>query len=78
MSPGGLKLAKYVSMAEPLSKSQQALRGRKICDMTEEQLRDWIGACLKMEKWVGAAKARRGWRLSGIEAEQELNSRTDG
>lgn len=65
-------------MAEPLSKSQQKLRGREICDMTDEQLRDWIDACLKMEQWVGAAKARRGWRLSGIKAEQELERRTCG
>ena len=63
-------------MAEPLSKTQQRLRGRKICDMTDEQLRDWIDACEKMNKWLGAAKARRGWRLSGIKAEEELRRRS--
>lgn len=47
-------------MAEPLSKSQQALRGRKLCDMSVERLKDWIDACDKMELWVGYAKARRG------------------
>ena len=62
-------------MAEPLSKSQQALRGRKLCDMSVEQLKDWIDACDKMELWVGYAKARRGWRKSGIEAENELKKR---
>ena len=62
-------------MAEPLTKSQQSLRGRKIVDMTDAQLRDWIEACEKMEVWVGDAKARRGWRLSGIEAENELERR---
>lgn len=62
-------------MSEPLSKSQQSLRGRKIVDMTDNQLRDWIDACEKMEIWVGHAKARRGWRVSGIEAEDELKRR---
>lgn len=62
-------------MAEPLTPSQQQLRGRNISDMTVEQLRDWIDACDKMETWVGAAKARRGWRQSGIEAEAELARR---
>jgi hypothetical protein len=62
-------------MAEPLSKSQQSLRGRKIADMTDHQLRDWIQACEKMENWVGHAKARRGWRLSGVQAEKELDRR---
>ena len=65
-------------MAEPLTRSQQQLRGRKISDMTVEQLRDWIDACDKMETWVGAAKARRGWRLSGIEAQAELARRDEG
>jgi hypothetical protein len=60
-------------MTEPLTKTQQSLRGRKIVD--NEQLRDWIEACEKMEKWVGYAKARRSWRLSGIEASDELEHR---
>ena len=62
-------------MAEPLTKSQQSLRGRKIVNMTDDQLRDWIQACEKMENWVRHAKARRGWRLSGIEAGDELERR---
>ena len=65
-------------MPEPLTKSQQQLRGRKLADMTDEQLRDWIDACGKMEHWLSAAKARRGWRLSGIEAEDELQRRNSG
>jgi len=43
--------------------------------MSDDQLRDWIDACDKMERWLTAAKARRGWRLSGIEAEHELERR---
>ena len=62
-------------MSEPLTKSQQQLRGRKLVDMSDEQLKDWIDACGKMERWVSAAKARRSWRLSGIEAEDELQRR---
>ena len=77
---GRYPVTKYTSsnvsvMAEPLSKSQQQLRGRKILVMSVEQLRDWIDACDKMEAWVDAAKARREWRLSGIEATEELERR---
>ena len=63
-------------MSEPLTKSQQRLRGRKISDMSVDQLQDWILACEKMEVWVDASKARRGWRLSGIEATEELARRS--
>ena len=62
-------------MAEPLTKSQQSLRGRRIVDMSDAQLRDWIHACEKMENWVKHAKARRKWRLGGVEAEDELERR---
>jgi hypothetical protein len=62
-------------MSEPLSKSQQHLRGRNVADMTTDQLRDWIDACAKMERWVTAAKARRSWKLSGQHAQQELERR---
>ena len=62
-------------MSEPLSKSQQRLRGRRINEMTDEQLVDWIDACEKLEMWVGAAKSRRSWRQSGNEAETELERR---
>jgi hypothetical protein len=65
-------------MSEPLTKSQQSLRGRKISDMTIDQLQDWIAACEKMEQWIGHAKARREWRISGIEAENELERRNSG
>jgi len=63
-------------MGMPLSQSQQRLRGRKIADMTDDQLRDWIDACTRMEKWVKPAKARRSWKQSGQEAMEELERRT--
>jgi len=63
-------------MGEPLTKSQRKLRGRKIADMTVEQLKDWIAACDKMERWIKkAANARRAWKLSGQEAQAELDRR---
>jgi len=62
-------------MAVPLSKSQQQLRGRKLADMTIDQLRDWIDACEKMERWLKPAKARRTWRRSGLEAREKLQRR---
>ncbi len=33
--------------------------------------------CDKMEAWVDAAKAPRGWRLSGIDAQAELEHRNE-
>jgi len=62
-------------MPEPLSKSQQQLRGRNVIDMTVAQLRDWIDACDKMELWVKANKARRTWTRGRREAEAELKRR---
>ena len=63
------------AMSESLSQSQQQLRGRKLGDMSEDQLRDWIDACRKMELWVKASKSRRAWRLSGLEAQKLLDLR---
>ncbi len=62
-------------MADPLTKSQQALRGKRVPDMTDAQLRDWLEACAKMELHVKPAKARRSWRSSAQEAEAELQKR---
>lgn len=64
-------------MKTPLSKQQEALRGRKRADMTDDQLRDWIDACDKMEKWVKAARARRTWVRARAEAEAELLRRQE-
>lgn len=61
---------------QPLSHSQHRLRGRKVVDMSEAQLRDWIDACIKMEEWPRIdGKARRGWKESRIAAEAELARR---
>lgn len=62
-------------MGEPLSKSQQKLRGREIRVMTDDQLVEWVHACRAMEKWVNHAKARRSWKHSGQEAEAEIERR---
>ncbi len=64
-------------MGEPLTKSQQKLRGRDVKNMTEEQLYDWIEACEKMERWVKFNKARRTWKASRQAAEQELARRRE-
>ncbi len=65
-------------MTNPLSKSQQSLRGRKRSDMTAAQLRDWIDACNKMEAWVKPAKARRTWKKAREDAELHLQARARG
>jgi len=63
-------------MDEPLSSSQQALRGRKVADMTEQQLRDWIDACDRMDAWPHTAnKARRDWKNGRAAAVAELARR---
>ena len=65
-----------LTLSQPLSKSQQALRGRKIADMTDAQLVDWIEACQKMETWPRIdGKARRGWKASRAAAELEVERR---
>lgn len=53
---------------EPLTKTQQALRGRNLRDLSPDQLRDWIDACEKMEHWVKYKKARREWKQSREQA----------
>jgi hypothetical protein len=64
-------------MAEPLSDSQQRLRGKDVRTMTNEQLVDWIHACNAMEKWVSHNKARRGWKQGRADAEAEIQKRED-
>jgi hypothetical protein len=63
-------------MQNPLSKRQEALRGRKRSDMTEAELHDWIDACDKMEQWVKPAKARRTWKAARADAVAELERRS--
>jgi hypothetical protein len=62
-------------MSEPLSKSQQRLRGKDIRTMTNDELTDWIHACNAMEKWVKYNKARRGWKQSRKDAEDLIQKR---
>jgi hypothetical protein len=62
-------------MDEPLTNSQQSLRGCKIADMAIYQLHDWIAACKTMELWAKDAKARDKWHKSGQEAAAELQRR---
>lgn len=64
-----------IDQMEPLTRSQQALRGRKIVDMDDAQLADWIDACNKMEIWVKPAKARRSWKQGRLAAVTELERR---
>jgi hypothetical protein len=65
-----------ITLSQPLSKSQQNLRGRKIIDMDDAQLNDWVDACQKMEAWPRIEpKARRGWKDSRIAAELEIERR---
>ena len=61
---------------QPLTKEQQALRGRRQADMTIAQLGTWIQACHRMEQWAHiSVKARRGWKKSRTLAEAELSRR---
>lgn len=62
-------------MSSPLTKQQENLRGKKVIDMTNEELEIWINACDKMENWVKHNKARRSWTTSRDEAELELEQR---
>ncbi|MEO9885281.1 MAG: hypothetical protein ABJR05_06725 [Balneola sp.] len=62
--------------SNPLSKTQERLRGEKASDMTDEQLLDWIDACDKMEKAKKMPpKARRSWKESRQEAFDEIEKR---
>ena len=62
-------------MGMPLTKDQQKLRGRDVKVMTDEQLADWIEACDAMENWVKFNKARRAWKQSRKDAEDEIERR---
>jgi len=49
--------------------------GIPVPDMSDEQLRDWVDACRKMELYVKPAKARRSWKRSGQQAVAEIERR---
>ncbi|MEM9679571.1 MAG: hypothetical protein AAF901_04540 [Bacteroidota bacterium] len=61
----------------PLTKEQEKLRGKKVQDMTTDELRIWISACDKMENWVKYNKARRSWTESRDQAIEELERRNE-
>jgi len=60
-----------------LSKQQEKLRGKKIIDMTNDELIIWLKACVIMENQVKGNKARRSWTSSYVEAELELEKRNN-
>ncbi len=62
-------------MSNPLNKQEEKLRGKKISNMTLDELNVWINACDKMENWVNANKARRSWTTSRSEAINEVKKR---
>jgi hypothetical protein len=62
-------------MKNPLSREQEALRGRRLADLTDRQLEIWLDACQRMEHWVAFAKARRTWKRSREAALEELAKR---
>ena len=63
-------------LGQPLTKAQQALRGRKVSDMTDAQLTLWLDACDRMEQWSRIGKkARRGWVQGRAEAQAEMERR---
>lgn len=60
----------------PLTKSQERLRGIKCTDMTDQQLVDWIDACNRMETVRNMpAKARSSWKEGREEAIAEMEKR---
>ena len=65
-------------MDNPLTKEQEQLRGKKIVDLSTEELGIWIDACERMEKWVTDNKPRRSWTKSREKAEHELNKLLSG
>jgi hypothetical protein len=61
--------------AEKLTKNQQRLRGKKISDMTDDELTDWLAACHKMEVLVKFKKARHSWVEAGKNTQAEISRR---
>ena len=62
-------------MNNPLNKQQEKLRGKKVTDMTLDELSIWVKACDKMENSGIANKARRNWTTSRTEAIAEIEKR---
>jgi hypothetical protein len=64
-------------VTNPLSREQEALRGRRLVDLTDRELELWLDACERMEHWVRFAKARRTWKRSRDAALQEQAKRRE-
>ena len=64
-------------MQSPLTRQQESLRGRRVEDLTDEQLLIWLDACDKMMRWVKPAKARRTWKAGRERAEAEIATRQE-
>ncbi len=62
-------------MPDPLTRSQQRLRGREVADMSDAQLDDWVDACTKMELHIKHPKARRSWKEGRHDALAEIERR---
>jgi hypothetical protein len=62
-------------MRNPLSREQEALRGKRLADLSDCQLELWLDACDRMEHWVQFAKARRTWKRSRQVALEEQAKR---
>lgn len=67
--------SKTNSIGQPLTREQEELRGRDVREFDETQLRVWLDACERMERWVKAAKARRSWKTAARETRAELARR---
>ena len=64
-------------LGQPLTGEQDALRGRDVREFTDAELRLWLDACDRMERWVKSAKARRTWKAGAERANAELARRTE-
>jgi len=64
---------------DPRTRRDYALTKKGVSNMSAAELQEWIRLCEKMEDWVRAAKARRSWKESRVEAEHRLELlRADG
>jgi hypothetical protein len=64
-------------LGQPLTREQDALRGRDVREFSDAELRLWLDACDHMERWVKSAKARRTWKAGAARANAELSRRAE-
>lgn len=68
-------------MRNPLTREQEALRGKRLADLSDRQLELWLDACDRMEHWVQFSKARRTWtrsRQAALEEQAKRRARSAG